>query len=312
MRGKPFVYKVRAIGQTMKLIVAGASGFIATEVIRQSLSIPKITSIIAIARKPVSTPSNLGKNADSSKLHSVVLNDYSSYPDDVMKQLAGADACIWYVVLVFCVLSDCFRAFASCSCLSLLEEWSQPVCQNKLNSSIRTVAITPTKSRRLEFDQVRRVCHDYTLAGLQALFKAHSEGGSTKPLRFLYMSGSNTERDQTKTPSLMAQYCLMRVSSPIRAMTLVILALLWHAEADDAILGRGRESSPRVRGGAQKRRGRVRGEAGSRYWGGAVSEDNVCHGHEIYSVRAECRLEGIIGRPAPRGHPWLREGTASE
>ena len=81
----------------MKLIVAGASGFVATEIIRQSLSIPKVTSVYALARKPVSTPSNLVKGSDASKLHSVVLDSYGSYPDDVKKQLAGADACIWYV-----------------------------------------------------------------------------------------------------------------------------------------------------------------------------------------------------------------------
>ena len=80
----------------MKLIVAGASGFVATEVIRLSLSMPKITSVIAVARRPVSTPLNLGQGADASKLHCVVLDDYGSYPDEVMKQFAGADACIWY------------------------------------------------------------------------------------------------------------------------------------------------------------------------------------------------------------------------
>lgn len=68
----------------MKLIIAGASGFVATEVIHQSLGIPKITSVIAIARRPVSTPLNLGQGADVSKLHSVVLDDYGSYPDDVI------------------------------------------------------------------------------------------------------------------------------------------------------------------------------------------------------------------------------------
>lgn len=81
----------------MKLIVAGSSGFVATQVIRQSLSIPDITSVIAIARSPVSPPSNLSKGADLSKLHCVVLDSYGSWPDDVKKQLAGADACIWYV-----------------------------------------------------------------------------------------------------------------------------------------------------------------------------------------------------------------------
>ncbi|MCJ1395203.1 hypothetical protein MMC18_008086 [Xylographa bjoerkii] len=154
----------------MKLIVAGASGFVATEVIRQSLSIAKITSVIALARRPVATPLNLGQSADATKLHSIVLDNYGSYPDDVHQQLAGADACIW------------------------------------------TVAITPGKSRGIDFDEVRRVCQTYTLAGLQAMLKAHSEGGSrdAPPFRFLYMSGSASERDPTKTPSFMPQYTLMR------------------------------------------------------------------------------------------------------
>ena len=83
----------------MKLIVAGASGFVATEVIRQSLSIPKITSVIALARRSVSAPSDLGPRADASKLHSVILDNYGSYSEDVKKKLAGADACVWYVHL---------------------------------------------------------------------------------------------------------------------------------------------------------------------------------------------------------------------
>ncbi|MCJ1281759.1 hypothetical protein MMC26_001082 [Xylographa opegraphella] len=155
----------------MKLVVAGASGFVATEIIRQCLSIPQITSVIALARRPVSAPSNLDQHADASKLHSVTLEDYSSYPENVKKQLAGANACIW------------------------------------------TVAITPNKSRGLDFDELRRVCHEHTLAGLQAMLEAHNEAGDQKslqPFRFLYMSGTAAERDQSKTPSFMPQYSLMR------------------------------------------------------------------------------------------------------
>jgi hypothetical protein len=80
----------------MKLIVAGASGYVATEVIRRSLSLPQITSIIALARRPVSAPENLGPGADASKLHSAVIKNYDEYPDDVKKQFSDADACIWY------------------------------------------------------------------------------------------------------------------------------------------------------------------------------------------------------------------------
>jgi uncharacterized protein YbjT (DUF2867 family) len=78
----------------MKLIIAGATGFIATEVVRQSLKHSQITSVIALARKPVSAPENLAPG-EAAKLHSVVVKDYDEYPDEVKKQLANADACIW-------------------------------------------------------------------------------------------------------------------------------------------------------------------------------------------------------------------------
>ena len=82
----------------MKLIVAGASGYVASEIIRQALGIREITSVIALARRPVDTPANLGSGADASKLRSVVIKDYGEYSEDVKTQLAGADACIWYVL----------------------------------------------------------------------------------------------------------------------------------------------------------------------------------------------------------------------
>ena len=79
----------------MKLIIAGATGFVGTELVRQSLQNPKVTSVIALARRPVPAPSNLNPGADASKLHSVTVKDYDGYPNEVKKQFAGADACIW-------------------------------------------------------------------------------------------------------------------------------------------------------------------------------------------------------------------------
>jgi nucleoside-diphosphate-sugar epimerase len=78
----------------MKLIIAGGSGFVATELIRQSLALPQITTVIVLARRPVSAPTDSAAG-DPSKLHSIVLQDYDEYPDEVKKQLADADACIW-------------------------------------------------------------------------------------------------------------------------------------------------------------------------------------------------------------------------
>jgi hypothetical protein len=79
----------------MRLIIAGASGYLATELLRQSLSLPKITSVIALARKKVGAPGGLGEGADVGKLESVVVGDYDGYSDDVRREFGKADACIW-------------------------------------------------------------------------------------------------------------------------------------------------------------------------------------------------------------------------
>ncbi|KAJ5893426.1 hypothetical protein N7495_005117 [Penicillium taxi] len=80
----------------MKLIVAGATGLVGTEIIRQCLQISEITQIIALARKPV----HIEDGTDStSKLKSVVIRDYGEYPADVRAEFAGADACIWTVAV---------------------------------------------------------------------------------------------------------------------------------------------------------------------------------------------------------------------
>lgn len=84
----------------MKLIVAGSTGFVATELIRQALSDPAITSIMALARRVTTIPQNPGPDADVSKLKSVVCEDFENYPESVKRELTGADACIWYAILL--------------------------------------------------------------------------------------------------------------------------------------------------------------------------------------------------------------------
>ncbi|KAI1341755.1 putative nucleoside-diphosphate-sugar epimerase [Xylariaceae sp. FL0016] len=158
----------------MKLIVSGATGFVGKEVIRQSLSRKDITSVIALARKPVPVPENLDPGADPAKLRSIVIEDYDKYSDDVKKEFADAAACIW------------------------------------------TVAITPSKSKAYEPDEVKRVCQTSTLAGLRAMHDA----GLAKPFRFLYMSGAAAERDQTKTPKYYPEYCLMRGDTENKLLSL--------------------------------------------------------------------------------------------
>jgi nucleoside-diphosphate-sugar epimerase len=79
----------------MKLVVAGSTGFVATEIIRQALAHPDVTSVVAIGRREATVPTGLRASADESKFKSVILKDFEYYPDDVKAALANSDAVIW-------------------------------------------------------------------------------------------------------------------------------------------------------------------------------------------------------------------------
>ncbi|KEY64521.1 hypothetical protein S7711_03588 [Stachybotrys chartarum IBT 7711] len=147
----------------MKLIIAGSTGLVGAEIIRQALSIPEITSVVGLARRETPTPANLGPNADVSKLKSVVVIDFENYPEDVKQELAGADACIW------------------------------------------TIATTPEKLGSMTTEESKKISHDYLIYGLETMAKT-----ANTPFRFAYISGAKSERDQTKKPFILGEFCLMR------------------------------------------------------------------------------------------------------
>ncbi|KAI1812022.1 NAD(P)-binding protein [Poronia punctata] len=190
----------------MKLIVTGATGFIGQEVIRQSLSRPEITSIIALSRKPIPIPITLTTNDDdddknNDRLKNLLVEDYLNYSDDVKKEFADADACIW------------------------------------------TVAITPMDAKNYTPEQVKQVCQESPLAGLRAIHQAGPARARArararaKPFRFLYMSGSAAERDQSKKPKIMAEYMLMRgCSSCGLIIGLYVWILTGHRSIDVGVL----------------------------------------------------------------------------
>ncbi|KAL7935970.1 hypothetical protein V8C35DRAFT_296500 [Trichoderma chlorosporum] len=77
------------------------------------------------------------------------------------------------------------------------------------DACIWLMAVTPSNSRKMSWDEVRKICLDYTVAGLEELAKI-PRSNATKPLQFVYVSGSNAERDQSKKPWILGEYCLMR------------------------------------------------------------------------------------------------------
>ncbi|CAG9939593.1 unnamed protein product [Clonostachys rosea f. rosea IK726] len=144
----------------MKLVICGGTGYVATELIRQGLALPQISNLVVLSRRPITVPDS----PNAAKLKQVLIEKYDEYPEDVKKELNGANGCIW------------------------------------------TVAITPSKASRYDFEVVRNICHTSTMAFLNAFM-------DTKPaskFRFLYMSGLGVERDQTKRPRIYADYMLMR------------------------------------------------------------------------------------------------------
>lgn len=81
----------------MHLLITGASGYLATEILRQALSHPQITTVTAIARTKVEAPPELKEAADKEKLRSVVVRDYgpAGWGEDVKAALKGVGGCIW-------------------------------------------------------------------------------------------------------------------------------------------------------------------------------------------------------------------------
>lgn len=172
----------------MKLIIAGATGLIGHELVRQSLQLSAITQVVALARKPIQIEAS-----NSSKLKSVTIDDYGEYPEHIKTELAGADACIWYAPIAGGVQAK------------------GPFQVHELTSTIhRTVGITPLKSTKMDFAEVKRVCQDCTLAG----FKAICEAGPARPFRFVYFSGQGVPQDPgVVKKGFLGDYITMRVSA---------------------------------------------------------------------------------------------------
>lgn len=87
----------QSFNHKMKLIIVGANGFVATELIRQSLRLPAVDEVVAVSRSEVSPPRKLYPNSNLSKLQVVKVDDYDVYNEATTKAFVGADACIWCV-----------------------------------------------------------------------------------------------------------------------------------------------------------------------------------------------------------------------
>lgn len=76
----------------MKLVIVGGTGLVATELIRQGLRLPGITSLVAFSRRSVQLDVDDSKTTN---FENIIVQDYAQYSDSAKSALAGADACIW-------------------------------------------------------------------------------------------------------------------------------------------------------------------------------------------------------------------------
>ncbi|KAI3319115.1 hypothetical protein HD806DRAFT_510041 [Xylariaceae sp. AK1471] len=76
----------------MNIIITGATGFVGKEVVQQAIASEKIKHAFVLTRKAL--PDEISKNE---KVTIIEHADFSTYPQEVISQLAGAEACIWAI-----------------------------------------------------------------------------------------------------------------------------------------------------------------------------------------------------------------------
>ncbi|KAJ4269765.1 hypothetical protein NW762_001433 [Fusarium torreyae] len=77
------------------------------------------------------------------------------------------------------------------------------------DACIWLVGVTPGKLKQHTWEQTRTICSEYALSAADTFAKLPRDGKS-EPLRFIYVSGSNAERDPSKKPWILGDYCVMR------------------------------------------------------------------------------------------------------
>lgn len=73
----------------MKVLIVGASGGIGSQALSQSLTHPQITKVVAFSRRELPI--------EHAKLATVLIEDFSAWPEDVLRSHSDAAGMIWCV-----------------------------------------------------------------------------------------------------------------------------------------------------------------------------------------------------------------------
>lgn len=74
----------------MRLIITGATGLVGRALVRRCIANDKISHALVLTRKPLAE--DVTKHP---KVTVITHDDFSSYPSELLKQLAGAEGCLW-------------------------------------------------------------------------------------------------------------------------------------------------------------------------------------------------------------------------
>ncbi|KAJ6443211.1 nucleoside-diphosphate-sugar epimerase [Purpureocillium lavendulum] len=76
----------------MKVIVTGATGSAGRQVVQHCIENPRVTKVVVLTRTAVS-----GDVESHPKVEVVMHQDFSSYPEALLRRLEGSQACIWAI-----------------------------------------------------------------------------------------------------------------------------------------------------------------------------------------------------------------------
>ncbi|KAI9835320.1 MAG: hypothetical protein M1819_002464 [Sarea resinae] len=74
----------------MRIILTGGTGLVGGELLTQCIRNASITSIIALTRRPLAPAVT-----SHEKVENIIHDNFNEYPDQLLKKLAGAEACLW-------------------------------------------------------------------------------------------------------------------------------------------------------------------------------------------------------------------------
>jgi nucleoside-diphosphate-sugar epimerase len=96
----------------MKVMVTGGTGLVGSNILKKCIDDPRITSVLALSRREL--PAEL---TDNEKVKVIISKDFSKYPNELLEQLEGAEACLWQVTTMI------YHCFVMLTMIGLWVAW---------------------------------------------------------------------------------------------------------------------------------------------------------------------------------------------